>query len=252
MSRKRRSVADEPFLLVRSQASDHRAGEAIAPHVHDWHQLIFAASGVMRVWTERGSWVAPPSWAIWVPGGVRHGIGFAGASLLRTLYLEPGWAGDVPGDCAVASVSPLLRELVLRTVEIGMLDGRDAHEAALALLIRGEIAQRGVPPFDLPQPQSPALRAAAERARGDAPPGLIAEEAGMSLRVLERRFLAETGLSLGRWRRQARLLAAMEQLAAGASVKRVAASAGYATPSAFVAAFRSAFGETPGRYFQRA
>ncbi|MDF7777277.1 AraC family ligand binding domain-containing protein, partial [Sphingomonas sp. AOB5] len=148
-------MADEPFLLVRSQASDHRAGEAIPPHTHDWHQLIFAATGVMRVWTERGSWVAPPSWAIWVPGGVRHGIGFAGASTLRTLYLAPGWAGDISADCAVANVSPLLRELVLRTVEIGMLDSRDPAEAALALLIRGEIERRGVPPFDLPRPHSP-------------------------------------------------------------------------------------------------
>ncbi|MDF7777803.1 helix-turn-helix transcriptional regulator, partial [Sphingomonas sp. AOB5] len=96
---------------------------------------------------------------------------------------------------------------------------------------------------------SPALREAAERAIGDASVSDIAAGAGMSLRVLERRFLAETGLSLGRWRRQARLLAAMERLAAGDPVKRVAAGAGYATPSAFVAAFRATFGETPGRYF---
>jgi len=32
-------------------------------------------------------------------------------------------------------------------------------------------------------------------------------------------------------------------------VKAVAEEAGYQTPSAFVAAFRAAFGTTPGRYF---
>ena len=35
----------------------------------------------------------------------------------------------------------------------------------------------------------------------------------------------------------------------GAPVKAVAADAGYATPSAFIAAFRKTFGVTPARYF---
>ncbi|WP_425542506.1 helix-turn-helix domain-containing protein [Sphingomonas oligophenolica] len=38
----------------------------------------------------------------------------------------------------------------------------------------------------------------------------------------------------------------------GASVKKAAAAAGYATPSAFLAAFRAVFGITPARYFGRA
>ena len=83
---------------------------------------------------------------------------------------------------------------------------------------------------------------------GEAGLAAVAREAGMSLRTLERRFIAETGTSLGRWRRRGAMLASVERLAAGASVKQAAAAAGYATPSAYVAAFRAAFGETPGRY----
>jgi AraC-like DNA-binding protein len=37
----------------------------------------------------------------------------------------------------------------------------------------------------------------------------------------------------------------------GESVKAAGAKAGYAAPSAFVAAFRTLFGVTPGRYFER-
>jgi AraC-like DNA-binding protein len=37
----------------------------------------------------------------------------------------------------------------------------------------------------------------------------------------------------------------------GDSVKAAAAKAGYAAPSAFAAAFRTLFGVTPGRYFER-
>ncbi|MEI9926839.1 MAG: helix-turn-helix transcriptional regulator [Sphingomonas sp.] len=253
MSSKRRTAADEPFLVVRTAASDHRADEGVAPHAHDWHQLIHATHGVLSVWTERGSWVAPPSWAIWVPAGVRHGIRFAGAVAFRTLYLRPEATAGLPDDCTAVAVSPLLRELILRAVAARMLDRRDPAEAAVALLIQDEFRRAGAPPFDLPQPASPAMRRAAELARG---PGAlatpeIARAAGTSVRALERRFRAETGMSLGRWRRHALLLAAMEGLAGGMSVKRVAADAGYATPSAFVAAFRAVFGETPGRYFVR-
>ncbi|WP_294128704.1 helix-turn-helix transcriptional regulator [Sphingomonas sp.] len=249
MSRIRRSVADEPFLLIRTAASDHRAGEAIAPHAHDWHQLVHASAGMMEIWTERGSWIAPSGRAVWVPAGVRHGIRFAAASTLRTLYFQPEWARGLPSDCVAVAVSPLLRELVLRAVAWGMLDGRRPAEAAVALLVCEEFQRAETPPFDLPEPASPAMRRAAGLARTGARGPEIAAMAGMSLRALERRFRAETGLSLGRWRRHALLLAAMERLGAGEPVKSVAAHAGFAAPSAFVAAFRAAFGETPGGYF---
>jgi len=72
---------------------------------------------------------------------------------------------------------------------------------------------------------------------------------GVSARTLERRFVIETGLSFGRWRQQHDLLRALEQLAVGAPIKVTAASAGYASPSAFIAAFRKFFGTTPGHYF---
>jgi AraC-like DNA-binding protein len=72
---------------------------------------------------------------------------------------------------------------------------------------------------------------------------------GLGIRTLERQFLAETGLTPGRWRRQHALLGALERLAVGTPIKQVAAAAGYATPSAFTAAFRAFFGTTPARYF---
>lgn len=253
MSRKRRTAADEPFLVVRSSASDLRPGEVIEDHAHGWHQLIHAASGVLMVWTERGSWVVPSSWAVWVPAGVRHRIRAARHMAFRTIYVTPEAAPALPRDCTAITVSPLLRELVLRTVDIGMLDRRDAVESALAILLLDEIHRSPAPPFGLPEPRSDATRRAVERLFADGSIGTatLARDAGLSPRTLERRFLAETGMSLGRWRRRGALLAAVERLAAGDSVKQAAGAAGYATPSAFVAAFRAVFGETPGRYFDR-
>ena len=252
MSTKRRTAADEPFLLVRSSASELASRQAIAEHSHGWHQLIHAADGVLMVWTERGSWVVPSRWAVWVPAGVRHRIRALARARFRTIYVAPDCVPDLPAACAAVTVSPLLRELVLHIVAIGMLDQRDAVECATAIVLLDAIRSAPVPPFGLPEPGSDATRRAVEHvfeSAADAPTGAIARAVGLSTRTLERRFLAETGLTFGRWRRRGALLASLERLAAGTSVKAAAASAGYATPSAFVAAFRAEFGATPGRYF---
>ena len=69
------------------------------------------------------------------------------------------------------------------------------------------------------------------------------------MRTLERVFLRETAMPLGRWRRRARLISALRLLAEGLDVTRVAVDVGYQASSAFIAAFRRELGTTPGRYF---
>jgi AraC-like DNA-binding protein len=253
MSRKRHTPADERHFLVRTLASDFPDGRAIAPHAHPWGQLIYAASGVLSVWTEQGSWVAPPHWAVWAPAGVAHAMRFTGTSSLRTLYVRPGLAGQ-PEQSVVITVSPLLRELVLRAVEIGMLDRREPTHVAMADLILHELRARSTPSLDLPQPRSALCRRVAEHVA--AAPGersgsaALAKRFGIGVRTLERAFVDETGLSLGRWRRQARFLHGLRRLGGGVPVKEAALEAGYQTASAFIAAFRIALNTTPGKYFE--
>jgi len=251
MSRIRRTPSDEPYLIIRTVSGEVLDGQTIDRHAHSWGQLIYCVSGVMTVWTEDGSWVAPPHWAIWVPAEVAHAIRFVGRCCMRTLYVRPDLARDLPARCGVIGVAPLLRELVLRASEIGMLDTRDPHQAAMATLIRAELLSRNVEPLQLLAPSSPAARQAAELMSSGAHATVqaIALKVGLSTRALERRFRAETGTSVAGWRRQARLLQALRELAAGASVKAAAHAAGYSADSAFVAAFRERFGVTPGRYF---
>lgn len=253
MSRKRRTVADEPFLVVRTSTADQHG--PIAAHTHDWHQLIYVRSGLMSVQTAVGSWIAPPTWAVWVPAGVEHAIRFVGESALRTCYLCPAYGSSLPTVCRALVVSPLLRELVVRATEIGLLDSRDPVEASLARLIAHELGLAWVspsmPPFTLPEPTGPATGAAARLiVDGVAGTARVARAVGMSPRTLERRFQAETGMTLGRWRQHRLLICGLEHIAAGGSVGDAAVASGYASPSAYVAAFRKAFGATPGRYFR--
>ena len=72
---------------------------------------------------------------------------------------------------------------------------------------------------------------------------------GVSKRTLERLFRAETGLTFGRWRQQARLLEALRLIAAGRPVTTVTLDVGYESPSAFIAMFKNALGTTPSRYY---
>jgi len=150
-------------------------------------------------------------------------------------------------------VSGLLRALIGRAVEIGMLDAREPAHAAMADLIAWELREHSTPALDLPLPKGAALQRIAEHLakapadrRGHA---LLAKQFAIGARTLERGFAQETGLSLGQWRKQARFLHALRVLGGGAAVKQAALEAGYRSSSAFIAAFRAALGTTPGRYF---
>lgn len=257
MSRKRHTSRftpeDEPHFLVRTLAAEFADNQTLAPHTHPWGQLIYSVAGFVSVWTGHGSWVVPPHWAVWAPAGVAHSMRFTGATSLCTLYLRPDFTG-LALQSGVIAVSPLLRELLLRAVEIGFLDARDPAQAAIANLIVHELCTASTPAFDLPLPRSALLRRIAEHIMR-APDNRsghasLAKRFAVGARTLERGFATETGLALGQWRRQARFLQALRRLAAGATVKQAALDAGYRSPSAFIAAFKGAFNTTPGRYIQ--
>ncbi len=76
------------------------------------------------------------------------------------------------------------------------------------------------------------------------------DRVGLSPRTLIRRIKDETGMSFRELRRQARILAALERLSLGESVTNVALDVGFDSPSAFIQAFRSVTGKTPGRYMK--
>jgi len=145
-------------------------------------------------------------------------------------------------------VSPLLRELVERATVIGMLDRRDPLEAALATVLVGELTDVGPPPLAVPEPVSALARRVAELLTAGTTVARAAAAVGVGRRTVERVFQGETGLPVGRWRQYRLLLRGLEEVACGATVQDASVIAGYSTPSAYVAAFRAAFGTTPARF----
>jgi AraC-like DNA-binding protein len=53
------------------------------------------------------------------------------------------------------------------------------------------------------------------------------------------------------FRRQAKLLKALELLSSNMPVSRISDALGFGEPSAFIAMFKTAFGVTPGRYLSQ-
>ena len=189
--------------------------------------------------------MVPPHRAIWVPAQVAYRIEMTGPVALRSLYFTAA-AGKSLGDrCALVNVTPLLRELIHRTIDIGALDGANPRQRRLAAVIFDEIEMLRDVPLQLPMPSDPRALRFVRAIESNA----SSKECGASRRTLERLFRDETGMSLGQWVRRERLLRAVSQLGRGESVTIVAEELGYSSPSAFIAMFRRELGQPPGAWF---
>lgn len=239
---------------VRSYAVTHRSGELILPQAEQWDQLIYSSRGAVTVHTGLGSWVVPPHRAVWIPGGVGHRIDVTGRTSLRTLYFAARLHA-LPARCQVINVSRLLRELILHMVAAAPLyleDRRHDHLVAVLIDLLDSVAPDAA--LRLPTPAEPRARALADLLRSDHSKSIaaLASPAGASRRTLERLFLADTGMTIGEWRRRLRMLEALRLLADGRAVSWVAGAVGYSTPSAFSTAFRAELGSSPARFLSGA
>jgi AraC family transcriptional regulator len=74
---------------------------------------------------------------------------------------------------------------------------------------------------------------------------------GVSVRQLTRGFRVSRGCSIGEYIAERRIARAKHSLLGGETIKAIAYSLGFATPSSFCYAFRKATGETPRQFTQK-
>lgn len=175
----------------------------------------------------------------------------SGTATLRSAYVRPAECPIDWRECTPVEAPPLVTELLGYLEDPAVGGDRRRHAEALLLDLVRPV------PMTTVQVRMPLEARAREVARGlsDHPSDsrTVAEwgrEVGASGRTLERLFLAETGITFGRWRAMLRLQAAIVMLAAGESVGNAARRVGYESVSAFVAAFRREVGMTPAAYFR--
>ncbi len=236
---------------VRSYSITHPPGRVSLPTQPGWDYLVYAHSGLFSALTESQAWTIPAHRALCVPDGTRVRIETARRAAIRCLYIDARL--DVVGDdVRVVSLTPLTRELVSHAVAGAPMKLDIAANQATITLLAHQLASEPDAPLHLPLPADPAAREVASAIMSD-PAVDLDDRLGMAnanRRTIERRFKSETRMSPGQWRRRARILAAVSMLAEGESVTRVAVTVGYASPSSFVAAFRSELGSPP-REFMR-
>jgi AraC-like DNA-binding protein len=245
---------DRSPMPVTAMAADYVPGHVTKPHQHPHAQLIHAMHGVMVVSTAEGQWTVPPTRGMWMPGGTVHWIRMVGRVQMRTAYIRPDAAPDLPTRCTVLGISPLLRELILAAIDIPPRYEAESRDGRLMRLLLDEVKLVPTLPLHLPRPTDQGLRSICDEIVGSPDNALTladwGERLGVDPKTIQRRFARETGMTFGQWRQQARLLAALERLAAGDKVLDVALEMGYDSPSAFATMFRRQFGVPPSAFFK--
>jgi AraC-like DNA-binding protein len=239
---------------ISALAYEYPRGYQVPEHAHGSDQLVYAVRGVMELSAGPGVWLIPPHFGLWIPARTLHSINMLGAVSMRTLYMRRRRASRLPSTCTVFHITPLLRELIVETVRIQELRMRNRLHCALRDLLLAQLEAASPMPVSLTLPQDRRARAVAEivmRKPGERQSlAKLCESVSASVRTIQRIFRREVGSDFEFWRRQVRLMKAIELLVSGHSVKEVSFALGYLQPTAFVAMFRGILGTTPGAWIK--
>lgn len=246
---------DRSTLPVTCKATDNAPGTNTDHHAHPHHhQLIYAVHGVMVVLSEGGQWIVPPTRAIWMPAGTTHQVRHLGEVRMRSLFVRPDAAPLLTDRPQVVGISSLLRELIQAAMAVPIPYAADSRDGRLMRLLLDELHALPVLPMHLPNPTDARLKRICTHIDHHPDDASTlddwAQRLDVNVKTLQRLFVRDTGMNFGRWRQQARLLRALQQLAQGEKVIDVALALGYDSPGAFATMFKRQFGQTPSGFFK--
>ena len=253
---------------VRAKLLHLSTDTRVVPHHHAFAQVALSATGVVRMTMDDGSFIVPPSRALWIPPGVEHAVTVVEDAELLTLYLHQprGRVGpqvpralDAPWRrCRVLEVSELLRALALeldkRPNAPGLvLDPAELQrERRLSALLFDELRRARPVPLGIALPRDKRLRALCQAVLDDPTRHTTLDawafDAGASPRTVARLFRSELSTSFAQWRQQVLLARAVTLAARKLPMASIAAELGYASASAFSAMVRRSVGMPPRRF----
>lgn len=252
---------------VRAKLRQLSAATQVLPHSHAWAQMAISTTGVIRLSVPRGTYIVPPSRALWIPPGVEHAVTMVEDADLRTLYFyqPPGRCGpDVAPEeeapwcqCRVLQVSELLRALVREMPCVAddappLPPALLRREALLSALILEEMRSANAVRLGVDLPRDKRLRHLCEAVLADPTRHETlagwARDTGASPRTVARLFRQELGSTFSQWRQQVILAKAVALAAGRRPINQIAAELGYNSPSAFSAMVRRAVGMPPARF----
>ena len=226
------------------------SGDTSRAHAHPRGHLVYAATGVLSIHTESGTWIVPANRVAWIPASSTHHHRAHGDTDMRIVFLPASLARRAPDRPAVFLASGLAREVVLTLTGTRQFDR--GTRARLHRVLVDELHEAHEQPTHLPEPRDDRLRSVARILRDDPADtsslATLGQRVGAGARTLSRLFHDELGMSFYEWRTQLRVCHALVLLAQGQDTTRVAHACGWANPSGFIAAFTAIVGTTPGRH----
>jgi len=242
-------------LPVFGVAVRYPAGHVVPLHKHAYGHLIHADRGLLRVESESGQWLVPPTAAVWLRSGVPHQLTVPVALQAHGLFVREDVCARLPAADCVVHVSGLLRELIMALAEADNHGSSPRRMQLLGALLIEELHAQPILPFHLPWPAKDAdspmqqvCQALLDKPGDVATAADWAVKLAMSEKTFYRHFLQSTGMTFGRWRQQLRLMSSLTLLMQGVPITQVALASGYDSHSAYTTAFSRQFGQPPSAF----
>lgn len=243
-----------PQLPIIPLAIDVFETQCADKHSHPRAQLIYSSSGTMRVTVENHVWLVSSRQAIWVPSMYEHHVTFLKNNHIRNLFIDPSVLSNLPDTCFALDVSPFLRELILKIVNIGDDYQMDSLEGRIIQVTLDELTMIKSTNCFLPISNEPRLKKVMDiLINNPSDKRGIEEFASLSCttsRTLSRLFIKEVGMTFVNWRKQIRIMEAIEKLEKGISISQIALELGYNNTSSFIEVFRKELGVSPTNYLK--
>jgi AraC-like DNA-binding protein len=225
---------------------------SLAVHQHERGQLIYMSRGIITCEVAQGLYLLAPGSSLWIPANVDHSIAGAGQIEAYCLYVGKKYSRRLPANCCTMTVSPLLKELIFKCTTLSGKEVLTNSELRLCKVLIDELAVAPLESMHLPMPSDPRLKVIADWIASKPAEKLRVEDwahrIDLSERTLARLMHEQTGMSFGRWKQQLQISLALQWLAEGATVQKIADHLGYESASGFVAMFRKVMGHPPVKY----
>lgn len=250
------SMVHAPYLMGTGVVT----GEGIAqsrplspPHRHPDAMLAWCYRGTVSVHLADAMWRLAPGQGVWIPAGTAHTARHEGTAIGCYTY--------VPDQALAAPIRVVTRVQVPRAVQEMMLHlGVNDMDEGLRVRIQSvliELLQQSAQSFadaggEVPLPGDERVgglvRTVLASPGDPRSAGELCAAHGLHERSVLRIFQGDVGMTFGQWRTGVRLTSAARLMIDGDPVGVAGVKSGYASTSAFSAAFKERYGMTPRRY----
>ena len=187
-----------------------------APHSHPRGQLIYASKGTMRVICNQKTWIVPPSQAVWAPPNTIHDVAFPDKVLMRNLFIDRSVTENLPKQCTVIKVSPLLHQLILKASHYKEKYSINSSEYRLMMVIIDELTVAEKSALFLPigkdQRLLKVMNTLLSKIDDKRSLNELSKLAGASSRTISRLFIKETSLTFSTWKNRLKIQNSIELL----------------------------------------